>query len=83
MFYDLDIVTKKGGLMGTTTISPKFQVVIPKEVREKLHLKKGQKMVVIVKGGVVHMIPEKPLDFFKGFLRGLDSRGIREDEDRS
>jgi AbrB family looped-hinge helix DNA binding protein len=83
MFYDFTIVIKKGGLMGTTTISPKFQVVIPKEVREKLHLKKGQKMVVIVKGGVVHMIPEKPLDFFKGFLRGLDDRRIREDEDRS
>ncbi len=68
--------------MGTTTISPKYQIVIPKEVREKLHLKKGQKMVVIVKGGVVHMIPEKPLNFFKGFLKGLDSKELREDKDR-
>ena len=37
--------------MGITTISPKFQVVIPKEVREKLHLKSGQRMAVLVKGG--------------------------------
>jgi len=69
--------------MGITTISPKYQVVIPKEVREKLHLKSGQKMVVVVKGGVVHMIPEKPLGFFKGFLKGLNSKGLREDKDRS
>ena len=69
--------------MGITTISPKYQVVIPKEVREKLHLKSGQKMVVVVKGGVVHMIPEKPLDFFKGFLKGLNSKGLREEKDRS
>ena len=38
--------------MATTTISPKYQVVIPKDVREKLHLKSGQKMTVVTKGGV-------------------------------
>lgn len=68
--------------MPTTTISPKYQVVIPKDVREKLRLKSGQKMVVVVKGGVVHMIPEKPLESFKGFLRGMNTKGIREDKDR-
>lgn len=68
--------------MGTTTISPKYQVVIPKDVRRKLDLKSGQKMMVVVKGGVVHMIPEKPLSFFKGFLKGMDAEGMREDEDR-
>jgi AbrB family looped-hinge helix DNA binding protein len=68
--------------MSTTTISPKYQVVIPKEVREKLHLKSGQKMTVVVKAGVVHMIPEKPLVSFKGFLRGMNTKGVREDKDR-
>jgi AbrB family looped-hinge helix DNA binding protein len=68
--------------MGITTISPKYQVVIPKDARERLHLKSGQKMVVVVKGGVVHMIPEKPLSFFRGFLKGLNTEEIREDEDR-
>ena len=68
--------------MGTTTISPKYQVVIPKDVRKKLDLKSGQKMMVVVKGGIVHMIPEKPTSFFKGFLKGMDSKGIREEEDR-
>lgn len=65
--------------MATTKISPKYQVVIPKEVREKLHLKSGQKMVVVVKGGVVHLIPEKPWHLFKGFLKRMDTKDIRED----
>ncbi len=68
--------------MSTTTISPKFQVVIPKEIREQLHLKSGQKMTVVVKGGVVSMIPEKPIESFRGFLKGMDTRNIRDEEDR-
>lgn len=68
--------------MSTTTISPKFQVVIPKEVREKLHLKSGQKMTVVTKGGMVYLIPERPLATYKGFLKGLSAAGLREDEDR-
>ncbi len=63
--------------MPTTTISPKFQVVIPKEIRELLHLKSGQKMTVVVKGGVVSLIPEKPVESFRGFLKGMDTGNIR------
>ncbi len=68
--------------MATTTISPKFQVVIPKEVRNKLHLKSGQKMTVVTKGGVIYFIPERPLETFRGFLKGMDTGNIREDEER-
>jgi AbrB family looped-hinge helix DNA binding protein len=68
--------------MATTTISPKYQVVIPKDVREKLRLKSGQKMMVVVKGGVVYLIPEKPLESFRGFLKGMNTKDIREDRDR-
>ncbi len=68
--------------MSTTTISPKFQVVIPKDVREKLKLKSGQKMTVVTKGGIIYFIPEKPLASFRGFLKGMDMQGIREDEER-
>ncbi len=68
--------------MSTTTISPKFQVVIPKEIREQLHLKSGQKMTVVVKGGVVSLIPEKPVESFRGFLKGMDTRNIRDERDR-
>ena len=68
--------------MATTKISPKFQVVIPKAIREKLHLKSGQKMMVMAKGGVVYLIPEKPLESFRGFLRGMSAEDVREDEER-
>ncbi len=68
--------------MATTTISPKYQVVIPKDVREKLCLKSGQKMMVVTKGGVIYFIPEKPLKSFRGFLKGMNTEDIREDEER-
>jgi len=68
--------------MSTTTLSPKYQVVIPKDVREKLHLKSGQKMTVVTKGGVVYLIPEKPLAAFKGFLTGMKTNNIRENNER-
>jgi AbrB family looped-hinge helix DNA binding protein len=68
--------------MATTTISPKYQVVIPKDVREKLHLKCGQKMTVVAKRGVIYFVPEKPLESFRGFLQGMDTKNIREEEER-
>ena len=68
--------------MATTTISSKYQIVIPKDIREKLHLKSGQQMAVVVKAGVVYLIPEKPLESFKGFLKGMDAKNIREDKER-
>ncbi|MGD0885643.1 MAG: AbrB/MazE/SpoVT family DNA-binding domain-containing protein [Thermodesulfovibrionales bacterium] len=63
--------------MASATISPKFQVVIPKAVREKLHLKSGQKITVITKGGV---IPEKPPGVLQRFFEGQRIR--EEDEER-
>ncbi|HZV48093.1 MAG TPA: AbrB/MazE/SpoVT family DNA-binding domain-containing protein [Thermodesulfovibrionales bacterium] len=68
--------------MSTTTISPKYQVVIPKDVREKLRLKSGQKLTVVAKGGVVYLVPEKPIESFKGFLKGMNTKDVREDTDR-
>lgn len=68
--------------MSSTTISPKFQVVIPKDIREQLHLKSGQKMTVILKGGIVSFIPEKPLESFRGFLKGMNTENIRDEKDR-
>jgi AbrB family looped-hinge helix DNA binding protein len=69
--------------MGTTTISPKYQVVIPKDIREKLKLKSGQKMTVVFKGGIIHLIPEKPPEYFRGFLKNMDDKTIRDERDRT
>ena len=68
--------------MATTTISPKFQIVIPKEVRSKLNLSPGQRVQVLEKGGVLTLVPEAPLKTLKGFLKGMSRNGIREKKDR-
>ena len=68
--------------MATTTISSKFQVVIPKEVRDKLHLTPRQGLLVIEKGGVITLVPEVPLKSLKGVLKGMTTGGVREKQDR-
>ena len=68
--------------MATTTISSKFQVVIPKEVRDKLHLVPGQRLLVVEKGGVITLVPEVPLKSLKGALRGMTTTHVREKQDR-
>lgn len=64
--------------MATTTISSKFQVVIPKEVRDKLHLAPRQRLLVVEKGGVITLVPEVPLKSLKGGLKGMATTGVRE-----
>ncbi len=68
--------------MATTTISPKFQIVIPKEVRDKLHLTPSQRLQVVEKGGVITLIPEVPLKSLRGALKGMSKTDLREKKDR-
>ena len=68
--------------MATTTISPKFQIVIPKEVRDKLRLSPKQRLQVLERGGIITLIPEVPLKSLKGVLKGMSKEGIREKKDR-
>lgn len=68
--------------MGEVTISSKFQVVIPKDVREQLRLKVGQKLRVAVKGQAINPVPEIPISEMRGFLKGMDKSGIREEDER-
>ena len=66
--------------MESVTVSPKFQVVIPKSIRESLHLQAGQKMQVVSYGNRVELIPEKPIASMQGFLKGMDTRLDREED---
>lgn len=68
--------------MASTVISTKFQVVIPKSVRERLGLKPRQRLHVIEKGGVITLVPEVPLKSLKGVVKGVNWEGIREKKDR-
>ena len=64
--------------METLTISPKFQVVIPKAIRERLRLSPGQKVQAIVYGDRIELIPVQPARRLRGFLKGIDTTVPRE-----
>lgn len=68
--------------MAQTVVSSKFQIVIPKEVRMKLDLEKGQILQVVARNGVITLVPDRPLRDLRGYLKGLDATGSRDEEDR-
>lgn len=68
--------------MARTKVSSKYQVVIPKEVRTRADIRPGQEFQVIAKGGVITLVPERPLSSMKGFVRGIRTSGFREKKDR-
>lgn len=66
----------------TVTLSPKFQVVIPREVRERMHLKAGQKMQVLTYGHHIALLPVESAKSLRGFLKGPVPAVEREESDR-
>jgi len=68
--------------MDSVTVSTKFQVVIPRAVREQLRVKPGQKMRVIAYDDKVILIPVRPIKEARGSLKGIDTDVQREEEDR-
>ncbi len=67
--------------MDVVTISPKFQVVIPRSVRERLNLSPGQRVQALAYDGRVELIPVRPAKALRGFLKGLDTT-VQRDADR-
>jgi AbrB family looped-hinge helix DNA binding protein len=70
--------------METVTVSSKFQVVIPEKVRRHHGIRPGDKLAVIVKHGVVHLVPVRPFEASKGMFKGskVDLRNIRDHSER-
>ena len=68
-------------VMTTLTISPKYQVVIPKQIREKLDLRPGQRVQAIGYDGRVELVPVRAMESMRGFLAGIDT-SVDRDEDR-
>ena len=66
--------------MHTVTVSPKYQVVIPKIIREALGLLPGQKMQVIEYEGRIELIPDRDIGELRGFLKGIDTAFKREED---
>ena len=64
--------------MKSVTISPKYQVVIPREVRESMEIKPGTKVQVLLYENRIELIPTKNLRRMRGFLKGIDTTVERE-----
>lgn len=81
-YHDRSSKGKKEAQVASITISTKYQIVIPKEIREKLHLSPKQRLQVLEKGGVISLVPEVPLKSLKGILKGMNKADVREKKDR-
>jgi len=68
--------------MATAVVSPKYQIVIPKEIRERLHLRPGQVVSLIDRGGVISMVPQRPIAELRGIAKGVSYEGYRDETDR-
>jgi AbrB family looped-hinge helix DNA binding protein len=68
--------------MTRTKVSPKYQIVIPKDVRERMGLKVGQEVEVIELDGIIEIVPVRHPRELRGRLKGLDASGLRDHRDR-
>ena len=66
--------------MSAVKLSPKYQVVIPRDVRENLNLIPGQMMQVIAYGNRIELMPSRDIREMRGFLKGIDTTVNREDD---
>ena len=64
--------------MESVLVSPKFQIVIPRAVREALSIRPGQRVQVVQYEDRIELIPIKPIREMRGFLRGIDTTVERE-----
>jgi AbrB family looped-hinge helix DNA binding protein len=69
--------------MTSVTVSPKFQIVIPKELRERLQVKPGQKLLAYERNGSLHFVPRRSLKEMRGLAAGIRwEEGDRDRNDR-
>ncbi len=68
--------------MNIATISSKFQISIPKRIREELHIKSGQQFIFIAKGNCLELVPKRNIKDLKGSLADANTDNIRDRVDR-
>ena len=68
--------------METVRVSKKYQVVIPEKLREEAGIHAGDRMMAILKNGILQYVPVRPLRETKDMIRGLDTRNLRDETDR-
>ena len=66
--------------MTSVTVSSKYQIVIPKDIRESMGIVSGQKVQIMSYDGRIEVIPLKPMKDLKGYLAGIDTTVEREED---
>lgn len=67
--------------MTTVTLSTKFQIVVPREVRRRLNLRPGKKYQVISYGDCIEFVPVRKIQELRGVIKGIDTH-IEREKDR-
>lgn len=68
--------------MDTVTVSPKYQVMIPRAICRRMHIRPGERLQVISFDDRIELVPVRPMRDMRGFLKGLDPAFHRDEDDR-
>lgn len=68
--------------MQVATISSKFQISVPKKIREQLHIKPGQQFIFVLKGECLELVPKRNIKEMRGILKGANTKNIRDRGER-
>lgn len=64
--------------MNQVTVSPKYQIVIPRKIRESLKIRPGQKLIMMAEERSIRLMPERSIKEMEGFLKGIPGEFERE-----
>jgi len=81
--YERHSIRKGKTMEAVTTISAKYQIVIPRAVREQFQLKPGQKVMFIPYQKSIRLVIVPPIEDALGMFRGIKSDQLREEEDEA
>ena len=68
--------------MSVLRLSSRYRISIPRDLCQDLSLKPGQKMVCFTKNGIIYLLPSKPIQKLRGFIRGISNKNLRDKSDR-